>query len=372
VASGFDMRKFVASCHLTPGKTDPEVMKAIRDARYVEVHEVEERVQALGSVLSSLVEAGQGAAAKEVHDEIHALEQDWKGLNTELRDANDAYFESHLRAAEVRVLGSQAVVDFKEAFIMGLILLVLGLMLYEETNDITSQMSWFFFSVDAVCCAVFLANFYFEHRLTLSKGWYWRTHWIDFVSSIPFPPTFGSADVIRSGRAVRLIRIVRFARLARLLRVLRLAFFFWRGLDQLTSVLDVRLMKRSLALCIGVVLLGALAINMVEGHAPPVGDGWDSVWWSFTTTVTGGFGDIHNPETGIGRVLTVVLVIMGIILVGVFTATLTTVLMPEPIDSFDAETHEAFQELVSGQLAELTKSQDELLQEIRQLKERAD
>lgn len=52
---------------------------------------------------------------------------------------------------------------------------------------------------------------------------------------------------------------------------------------------------------------------------------------------------------------------MGIILVGVVTATLTTALMPEPIDSFDAEAHEAFQELVSGQLAELAKTQGELL-----------
>ncbi|MGB0592370.1 MAG: ion transporter [Myxococcota bacterium] len=362
------MRKFVTSCHLTPGKTSPEVMKAIRDSRYAEVQEVEERVQTLGATLASLIAAGEGAAAKEVHDEIRALEQEWKTLKTELRDSNDAYFESHLRAAEVRVLGSQRAVDIKEAFIMGLILLVLGLMLYEETNEISPQLAWLFFGIDTACCAIFLVNFYFEYRLSLAKGWYWRTHWIDFVTSIPFPPAFGSAEVIRSGRAVRLIRIVRFARLARALRVLRMVFFFWRGLDQLTSVLDVRLMKRSLVLCIGVVLLGALAINMAEGHAEPVGGGWDSVWWSFTTTVTGGFGDIHNPDSGLGRVLTVVLVIMGIILVGVFTATLTTVLMPEPIDSFDAETHEAFQELVSGQLAELAKTQAELLEEIQTLK----
>ena len=63
---------------------------------------------------------------------------------------------------------------------------------------------------------------------------------------------------------------------------------------------------------------------------------------------------------------------MGIILVGVVTATLTTALMPEPIDSCDAETHKAFQGLVSGQLAELAKTQAELLEEIKALKSQKD
>ncbi|MEM7385615.1 MAG: potassium channel family protein, partial [Verrucomicrobiota bacterium] len=51
------------------------------------------------------------------------------------------------------------------------------------------------------------------------------------------------------------------------------------------------------------------------------------LWWSFTTLVTGGFGDIYNPQTLLGRLLTVFLVIAGMVLVGVFTATLTTILV---------------------------------------------
>ena len=60
-------------------------------------------------------------------------------------------------------------------------------------------------------------------------------------------------------------------RLARFLRLIRIVFFFWRGLDQLQRVLDVRLMKRSLILCLVVVLLGAFAIHQLEGNADPWG-----------------------------------------------------------------------------------------------------
>ena len=44
--------------------------------------------------------------------------------------------------------------------------------------------------------------------------------------------------------------------------------------------------------------------------------------------VTGGFGDIHNPLSSGGRLLTVLLVIAGMVLIGVFTATLTSIFGP--------------------------------------------
>jgi len=50
-----------------------------------------------------------------------------------------------------------------------------------------------------------------------------------------------------------------------------------------------------------------------------------AIWWSFTTVLTGGFGDIHNPSSTSGQVLTGLLVVVGMVLVGVFTATLTTI-----------------------------------------------
>ena len=69
------------------------------------------------------------------------------------------------------------------------------------------------------------------------------------------------------------------------------------------------------------------------------------MWWSFTTVVTGGFGDIHIPITIVGRILTVVLIITGMILVGVFTATLTSLYVGE-----ESEELQRYQEDMNARL----------------------
>jgi voltage-gated potassium channel len=101
-------------------------------------------------------------------------------------------------------------------------------------------------------------------------------------------------------------------------------------MDKLEDVFDVRLMKRSLAITITLLLIGAGLIFLAEQRSEDitgVESFGQSVWWAFTTVVTGGYGDIHNPGTLAGRVITVLLVIAGMTVVGIFTATLTSVLV---------------------------------------------
>ena len=43
-------------------------------------------------------------------------------------------------------------------------------------------------------------------------------------------------------------------------------------------------------------ILGAIIIQIGEGeNSSSVGSFAESMWWSFTTVVTGGFADIYNP-----------------------------------------------------------------------------
>ncbi|MCH2026113.1 MAG: potassium channel family protein [Verrucomicrobiales bacterium] len=190
----------------------------------------------------------------------------------------------------------------------------------------TRSVAWTFWIIDFLCCLIFLANFFFELRLSRSKKWYWKTHIIDFVTSIPLPPLqlmFGVTDatILRSGRALRLFRLFRF---------FRLAFFMWRGLDQLTGILDVKLLKRSLVYGLLAMFLGAVIFLAAEAQVGGTTNNFpQSIWWSFTTLVTGGFADIHDPVSSAGKMLTVFLVIVGMVLVGIFTATLTSLLVRE-------------------------------------------
>ena len=83
------------------------------------------------------------------------------------------------------------------------------------------------------------------------------------------------------------------------------------------------------------------------------------IWWSFTTIVTGGFGDIHNPESLMARILTVLLILTGMILVGVFTATLTSLYVGE-----ESEEMQQMQDIMINRLDQIEKTIASLSQQL--------
>ncbi len=232
-----------------------------------------------------------------------------------------------------------------------LIFVVLSLLLYEALHPgLSASARRLIFYIDAACCGVFLTEFWLRLRCAESKSWFWRHHWIDFVTSIPVP----DALLLRSGRLLRVLRAARLSRSLRMLRALRLVrglrliLFFWRGFDKLYEVLDVRLMRRSVALTLAFLAIGATSIFAIEGRGHPesaVDTPLKAVWWSFTTLVTGGFADIHNPISPVGQATTVVLVLARMTVVGVFTATLTAILVGD-----ESEAIEVLRGDISGRL----------------------
>jgi voltage-gated potassium channel len=265
-----------------------------------------------------------------------------------------------IRENMIMRLGSRYVLLALEVTIMTLIVVVLTLLIYDTAAGPDSERpAWLssdsIFIIDAVCCLIFMSEFFLRLSCAESKKFVWRHHWIDFVTSIPIP---GEAQLARFGRVARLARFARILRLLRFLRFLRLFFLLWRGMDKLQDVIDVKLMKRTLRWAVVVMVLGALLVYQIEGSLPPgtgaVGDNAVSsyplaLWWSFTTVVTGGFGDIHNPETTGGQLLTAILIVMGMVLIGVFTATLTSLFLGE-----QSEEIEKLQEELGQRLDRLT------------------
>jgi voltage-gated potassium channel len=71
--------------------------------------------------------------------------------------------------------------------------------------------------------------------------------------------------------------------------------------------------------------VGALAMLDVERHAPDanITTFGDAVWWSAATITTVGYGD-RFPTTGAGRVVALGLMLAGIALLGLVTATLAS------------------------------------------------
>ena len=133
--------------------------------------------------------------------------------------------------------------------------------------------------------------------------------------------------------------------LLRPLRLLRLLVLF--------SVLNRRIGSRlrgRLAVYTGgtaalLALCAALGVLSAErGHeGANINSFGDSIWWAITTMTTVGYGDRY-PVTGLGRAIAAMLMVGGIALLGVVTATLASWLI-EAVEADQQETYDMKNEI---------------------------
>ncbi|WP_104091439.1 potassium channel family protein [Arthrobacter sp. GMC3] len=101
------------------------------------------------------------------------------------------------------------------------------------------------------------------------------------------------------------------------------------------------------------VYIGALAMYDAERNAPgaSITTFADALWWSVVTITTVGYGDFA-PVTGLGRGIAVGLMIGGIALLGIVTATLASWLV-EKVSATESRAEGATAEHVEQLLAEI-------------------
>ncbi|ELY2010908.1 ion transporter [Flavobacterium psychrophilum] len=110
------------------------------------------------------------------------------------------------------------------------------------------------------------------------------------------------------------LRVLRILRLFRLLRIFKLGRLS-KSLQTITSVLKDSKSELSITLFVAFILLilSSTLMYYVENEAQPdkfenIGQ---SLWWSVATLTTVGYGDIY-PITGLGKILSSVIAIIGI------------------------------------------------------------
>jgi voltage-gated potassium channel len=109
-----------------------------------------------------------------------------------------------------------------------------------------------------------------------------------------------------------------------------------------------------------ILAIASLAVLDTERDAPgahitTIGD---AVWWSFTTITTVGYGDEY-PVTATGRAIAVALMISGIALLGVVTASLASALINR-FGEIDEESQQATRRDVQALAAEVRQLRAEL------------
>ena len=164
----------------------------------------------------------------------------------------------------------------------------------EPWQSIANGVNWASWSVFALEFVLMLA--------VVDSRWEWlRKHPLEvaivFLSVPVYPRGMHGIRVLRLLRLLRLVSVGSFARRA----------FSLEGLH------DAAIMA------VITVLGGGSAFTAVErGHNPEVKSTWDGLWWAIVTITTVGYGDIV-PKTTAGKVIAVVVMIVGIGFLAVLT-----------------------------------------------------
>jgi len=161
--------------------------------------------------------------------------------------------------------------------------------------------------IDNIILAIFAIDYVYRFIKAEDKKQFVRSNIPDLVSIIPFNSLF---------------RAFRFVRLLRVLKLLRLFAFSGRFYSKARRFLNTNGFINILYFTMASILTGSVLIYIVE-RGKTVDTFADAIWWSFVTTTTVGYGDI-SPETGTGRIIAAVLMIIGIGFVGMLTATIAT------------------------------------------------
>lgn len=156
--------------------------------------------------------------------------------------------------------------------------------------------------IDRVIWLIFVIDVVARFVLSKNKFDYLKKNPLDLVAIIPFDSIF------------------RLARLARLIRVARSLLIFRHYLKPIIGILRTNNLDKVLLILTVVIFVSSIPIRILE---PTIQTYTDAVWWAIVTATTVGYGDI-SPETIIGRLIAIFLMIFGIGLLGLVTSSIAT------------------------------------------------
>lgn len=183
--------------------------------------------------------------------------------------------------------------------------------------------------------ALFAAELLVRVAVAERRWAYLRGHWLDVLVVI-----------------VPLLRPLRFLRVVRILQLLRFVPLLLRGMRGLRRVMGRYHGLYVLTIGLLAVITSAVLIARFERDAGgTIHDFGDGLWWAAATVTTVGYGDA-TPITPEGRAIAVFLMVLGITLFGILTASVAAYFVERSEQQEESQSHQL--------LAHITRLEEQL------------
>lgn len=207
-------------------------------------------------------------------------------------------------------LNKKNLIAFIDAIIIVLIILdtfLLILITFYNLDPVTVQQIIYF---DLFICFILFCEYIYRISIAEDKKRFVKKNWYDIIAMIPID--FISSEFLFPIRLLRLVRVIRLFALSK------------KSLRHFFEFLEETHLNLSLGILIFTIFSGTIIFFMLEnGINPNVGDLWDSFWYVLPTIATVGADGI-SPVTDAGKLLSMFLMLIGLILFGMLTASIAS------------------------------------------------
>jgi voltage-gated potassium channel len=197
--------------------------------------------------------------------------------------------------------------------VLGVVWLVLAIVVL--TTDVNSSASTAAVAVLFALWVIVLVEYLVRLVVTPDTRGYVKRRWVEPATVVV--PAFQGWHIVGIERVSLLVR---------------------EGQLRAQYILRHHSLFRVLIAVVATIFLGAWLVLLFEEHAKGsnIHDYPDALWWAIVTVTTVGYGDRY-PTTEGGRIVAVVLMLVGIGLIGTLTATVASVFIKEHTDAAKEE-----------------------------------
>ena len=192
-----------------------------------------------------------------------------------------------------------------------LALISFSLSLLDFKYDLLEKGKVYYF-IDLSIYIIFFVDYFYRLIISNSKKEFVKNNVVDLIAIIPFSSAF------KLFRISKMIRITKLARILKNLKLSKSIALILRAYKRIKKILKTNGLIYSLIFMSVILFLSSFIISYIENMKFI-----DALWWSFVTASTVGYGDI-SPQTGLGRLIASILMLVGIGTIGMLTGTIAT------------------------------------------------